>query len=66
MTYVMPGTTEDELPLTPELVSQDGVYPHCPCCGFTPIEGMREYLLIHGSNASCVVCGRKLDWVVKV
>ena len=41
----------------------------CLRCGYIPIEGMEEYLLIHGDTASCVRCDGKLppvalDWVI--
>lgn len=32
----------------------------CLYCGWTPIEGMKEYLNIHGFDAQCLRCKRLL------
>jgi hypothetical protein len=45
-----------------------GIYPpsegdvpiHCLYCGWTPIEGMKEYLSIHADKADCIRCKRLL------
>lgn len=35
-------------------------YPHCLRCGYEPVEGMAEYLHIHGDGATCCACGKSL------
>jgi hypothetical protein len=39
----------------------------CPRCGFTPVEGMRRYLHIHGEDAHCINprCGKRFAWWVR-
>ena len=32
----------------------------CPVCGFTPYEGMQQYLRIHWPMATCVGCRMEL------
>jgi hypothetical protein len=35
--------------------------PHCCLfCGWVPLEGMAEYLAIHGDKAECIHCKAKL------
>lgn len=45
----------------PNFAEWIGRHPHCCLrCGYTPIEGMKEYLLIHGEEAKCCRCGDAL------
>lgn len=38
----------------------------CPVCGWTPCEGMAEYLTLHGAEAQCLRCKGRLWWLVAV
>jgi hypothetical protein len=38
----------------------------CLFCGFIPVEGMREYVAIHGIDAKCILCNGALPSVERI